>query len=224
MARGALAREGVIKFAARHREAEVPAALVAPVLDELFGWREVLCQIGLLGQVEGRYEGAAYGNLSARLAEVPRPSWQRPFVITGTQTSGKLALSQRDVCVVSRSDPEANWVESEGRVLPSSESMTHAAVYAARHSVRWVFHVHSTCLWRAARELGVPSTPADVEYGTSSMARAVKQLVGASPRDAGLLAMAGHEDGVVAFGPTAASCGAALIAAHARAAGRATLR
>jgi hypothetical protein len=57
-----------------------------------------------------------------------------------------------------------------------------------------------------------------VDYGTPEMAREVKRLDQTyGLRDKGLLTMAGHEDGIVAFGRTAAEAGAALTTALARA-------
>jgi len=210
--------EGVIKFAAEHAHRPLPAHELGGLADELLGWRAVLHQLGLVGRDPTRYEGAAYGNLSARLAPFGSEPGHRPFLVTGTQTGGKPDLGESDLCVVSFYDYHRNFVRSRGAVLPSSESMTHGAVYDLWGSVRFVFHVHAPRVWRAARKLDLPATRDEVAYGTPEMALEVQRLFRTTAlRSLGVFVMGGHEDGVVAFGPTARDTGAALLEVVARA-------
>ncbi len=213
--------EGVIKFSAEHASAPLARPEVEPVLEDLLGWRAVLHELGLVGQDPARYEGAGYGNLSARVPPWDAEPGHRGFAVTGTQTGGKPYLTVDDLCVVGFYDYVRNQVRSHGRVLPSSESMTHGAVYDLWAATRFVFHVHAPVLWRNARELGLPTTRPDVEYGTPEMAQEVLRLFRTSAlRTLGVFAMGGHEDGIVAFGPSARETGAALLETLAAAYGR----
>lgn len=203
--------EGVIKFSAHHRHAPLPQAF--PQVPALLRWRALLWDQGLVGQQEGRYGGAGFGNLSFRV-----PPGGSAFVVTGTQTGGPRALPAEQLALVTAHNAEANSVDSVGLVMPSSEAMTHGTLYAADPDIHWVFHVHSPALWNAARTLGIPRTAAEVPYGTPQMAAAVEALVKEGAlRRMPVFSMDGHEDGVVAVGRTADDAGSALLAQVARA-------
>ncbi len=93
-----------------------------------------------------------------------------------------------------------NWLRYEGRARPSAESLTHAAIYGVAPEVCVVAHAHDRRLWRSLQEQG-PATNAAVAYGTPAMAWEVQRLF--RETDVGerkIFAMAGHEDGIVAFG------------------------
>ena len=78
--------------------------------------------------------------------------------------------------------------------------------------------MHAPELWRGARALGLPTARADVPYGTPEMAHEVERLFrSAALGEHGILAMLGHEDGVIAFGPSAEAAGAILTRHYARA-------
>lgn len=210
--------EGVIRFGADHREAPLDLRRFGELAWRLLAWREILARLGLVGQDAARYGGAAYGNVSCRVGAPSSPRRERSFLITGTQTSGRACAGPDTLCVVERYDLERNRVASHGPSLPSSESMTHGALYDLGSHVRWVFHAHAPVLWRAARELRLPTTPADVGYGTVAMARAVEALWrSGSLAEAQILAMGGHEDGIVVFGRTAEEAGNVLLGHLARA-------
>ena len=73
-----------------------------------------------------------------------------------------------------------------------------------QRGVRAIVHGHAPALWRFILDHGGPHTPPEVDYGTPRMAIEAKRLVRSAERRAwrfpGLLAMAGHEDGVIAWG------------------------
>ena len=97
-------------------------------------------------------------------------------------------------------------------VKPSSESLTHGAVYALDATIACVLHVHSPDIWQARGALGLPCTAADVPYGTPAMAAAVAALYANTGLRCGrVFAMDGLEDGVVAFGEDPAHAGQALL-------------
>lgn len=206
------AREGVIKFQVEHERVELAWHDHAPVLAALSAWREVLRRLEVLGQVPHRYDGLGFGNLSARLPARTRAAGHRRFVVTCTQTSGSARLEPSEVCIIERYELATQRVWSRGPCLPSSEAMTHAALYDADSELSFVFHVHAAAIWRAAVMLGLPETGAEAEYGTPAMAREVRRIYnrGAGRRQQ-LIVMRGHEDGVVAFGRTADEAGTALV-------------
>ena len=211
--------EGVVKFQLEHRAVALEERVLGDAARALRGWREVLRRLGGMGQDPARYGGAGYGNLSARIPPLGESGrGRRRFLITGTQTGGHRDLALTDLSVVERYDHEHNRVSSFGGTPPSSESLTHGAIYDTAPSVRAVFHVHSPELWQRARALGLPLTRAEVPYGTPEMAREVERLFREGALAVhGIFAMAGHEDGVIAFGDGADAAGALLMRHWARA-------
>lgn len=196
--------EGVVRYACEHREEGLPAAL-APLAAALAAWRRVLAALGLVGQDPRRYGGLGFGNLSARIAP-----GERPFLVTGTQTGHLPHLPLAGFARVERWDLGANRLESSGLARPSSESLTHAALYDLSPGIGKVFHVHSPELWRRT---DLPRTAPDVGYGTPEMAAEVGRVWRRLGRpSAGLLAMGGHEDGLVAWGVALDGPGALLVA------------
>lgn len=210
------ALEGVIKFKSKHRHEPVPT-WAHSLLRELEAWRSILRALELIGQDGVRYAGAGWGNVSARL-----PPWhddeRRPFLITGTQTGGLPRLTVDQFVIVERCSLVDTRVESYGPVLPSSEAMTHAAMYATNPRLRFVFHAHCREIWSNARRLELPCTPEGVDYGTREMAWAVEKLLGLKRTyEQGAIVMLGHEDGVITFGETAEAAGEAMMRWLARA-------
>ena len=198
--------EGVIKF---HLHWQTSGAATPGVVSDLEHWRLRLRAIGGIGADPHRYGGIGFGNLSRRC---PAGFW-----ITGTQTGELGSLGPERYSLVERWDIGANSVWARGPAAPSSESMSHAALYDIRPDIHWVFHVHVPELWHRAADLGLPRTPAGVEYGTPDMALAVQQIA----QDAALplvLSMTGHVDGILAVGKQADDCGKAVLRAIARAA------
>ena len=55
-------------------------------------------------------------------------------------------------------------------------------------------------MYRLLIQEGAPQTPADAAFGTPEIARAVGRLAATLPPIA-CMVMAGHEDGLIAFGP-----------------------
>lgn len=197
-------QEGVTKFDLRfNRGAPPPTSWI----DALNAWRTRLHELKLIGQDPERYGGVGFGNVSGRVPAGVRGL----FLVSGTQTGHLPVLGAQHYSVVTRADVAANRLEAEGPVAPSSESLTHAMLYALDPRMGCVLHVHSPEIWRVADRLGLPATPADVAYGTPAMAEAVGQLHRAGRLRGGVFVMVGHEDGVVAFGDSAEVAGRALV-------------
>ena len=200
-------KEGVIKYQLDWKK----SAAISPFdLRSLQEWHERFKASGLLGQDPGRYEGYGFGNISERLN-------QQSFLISGTQTGHLPSLTASDCAVVVRVVMESNEVFAEGPVKPSSEALTHAAVYALDPDIRFVFHVHSPAIWQQRHALGLPETGADIPYGTTQMAAEVRRLHETGALDeAPCFAMAGHEDGAIGYGRTAHEAGGAIMDALVR--------
>jgi len=93
-----------------------------------------------------------------------------------------------------------NWLRYEGAAIPSSESLTHAAIYESDRSISAVIHCHDSDLWATVLDRA-PATSKCVAYGTPEMAYEIMRLFKISDvRSRKILSMAGHEGGIVTFG------------------------
>jgi len=153
--------------------------------------RRKLLELRLIGLDS---KGIGFGNLSVRDGAT------RNFYVTGSATGGLPRLSLTDCVRVVDSDFKKNWLRYEGTAIPSSESLTHAAIYQSDPSTSAVIHCHDPVLW--ATLLGrAPTTSETVAYGTPEMAYEIMRLFTVSDaRSRNIFVMAGHEGGIVAFG------------------------
>lgn len=208
-------QEGVIKFSLEFTPAP---PLPEEDLRELGAWRRILWLLGLTGRDPARYGGLGYGNVSRRLPAADGAPTARPFVISGTQTGGLPWLGPEHYALVRFCDPQRNRVVAEGPLRPSSEALTHGGLYALDPDLACVLHVHAPDLWQKSAALGLPVTDPAAAYGTPEISTEVARLY-ADPtaRAAGLFAMGGHEDGLVAFGPTISAAGTTMVQWLARA-------
>jgi len=190
--------EGYVKFRCERTETgPIPE-------DRLVGinaWRNRLYKLGLIGAYQN---GVGFGNISMRL-----PSGG--FVITGTATGSLASLTGGHYTEVTGYDFEANRVSCKGPIDASSETMSHAAVYESAPDANAVIHVHNLAMWKAL--LGkVPTTSKDAEYGTPEMAYEIKRLFAETDvRERRIFAMAGHEEGIIAFGKDLDDAGNAML-------------
>ena len=193
--------EGYIKFDCHWREAPPPPA---EEIAGLMRWRDRLHALGLIGVYP---DGIGFGNVSIRWPD------GNTFIISGTQTGAIPELDTAGYTSVVRFDIAANRVWCRGPVRASSESLTHAAIYAASSEVGAVLHVHHAGAWEAL--LGtLPTTRADVPYGTPAMARELEWLLRESDLPTVKVAvMAGHREGIIAFGAAPDEAGEKLLAA-----------
>ena len=108
-------------------------------------------------------------------------------------------------------------MDAQGSEPPSSESLTHAMIYAADPRVRCVFHIHNALIWQNRSALKLPQTAVDVGYGSPDMVRAVSSLMEENQSRPLVFATAGHEDGVFACGHSPRDCGTLLVSYLAKA-------
>ena len=197
-------REGVITFALEFRPGPPPPE---DELRELEAWRQIFRHLGLLGQDPHRYAGLGFGNLSRR-AGTNLPA--EAFVISGTQTGGLARLTPADYVTVLACDPAGNRVSACGPVRPSSEALSHGVLYQADPGIDWVMHLHSPAIFASAGRLRLPITDPAATYGSPQLAAEIRRLCPLAGRP-GLLVMGGHEDGILAFGTTAAATGGLVV-------------
>jgi len=192
-------KEGVVKYTVKHETARLDLPADMP---EFFAWRRRHRQLELLGADAA---GIGYGNLRIRLFATPS------FLITSSQSSGLLEVDQRHFSRVTVVDLDRNFLRSSGQLPPSSEALTHAALYQVSGAIRAVVHVHSPSIWTAHRD-HLPTTRDDALYGTPEMGY---EMIRLHKRRAlgrlGVIVMGGHRDGVVAFGPTMAEAAGEIL-------------
>lgn len=185
-------KEGVIQFRC---SLQPPKQVWSDSLStELNLWRCKMIKQGWIGQDTKRYQGLGFGNLSIRYV---LPEACDAFIITASQSGHLAVLDQQDWPLVVSADISHNAVVACGLRPPSSEALSHAALYQHNQKIKAVIHVHSEFLWRGASDLNYPTTAADIGYGTPAMATAIQQQ---ATEDSGLLVMLGHQDGVLAWG------------------------
>jgi ribulose-5-phosphate 4-epimerase/fuculose-1-phosphate aldolase len=136
--------------------------------------------------------GDAVGNLSVRTAG--------GFLIS--RTAGRLdTITSREFVEVLKVDIAKSRLTVAGLYEPSSESMMHAGIYAARPEVNAVFHGHSGQLLAAAERLGLPITEREQPYGTPELVAGILKVLDGHK----LVIMRGH--GFVSLGATMEEAG-----------------
>ena len=160
-------------------------------LADLNAHRRKLLHLRLIGVDPN---GVGFGNLSVR------DSATDEFYITGSATGGIPELTLADCAKVVACDFERNWVRYEGSAAPSSESLTHAAIYESDAEAGAVVHCHDSKLWATALNQA-PTTSKAAEYGTPELANEIMQLfTRTDAQSRKIFVMAGHEGGIVTFG------------------------
>ena len=146
-----------VKFTYQRARADI-----APfdALAELDACRRKLVDEHLLGLCPN---GVGFGNVSVRNS--PTTS----FYITGSATGGLAELTPADCVRVVVYDFARNWLSYEGTAIPSSESLTHAAIYESDSIASAVIHCHDSAWWAILLDR-VPTTSKAVAYGTPEMA------------------------------------------------------
>lgn len=183
--------EGVRKYNLIHVSKPIDSGLN---LVSLIETRNELYKAKLIG--EDNF-GIGYGNLSERLMDN-----QHQFVITGSQTGNKEQLQKDDFSVILTYSFENFYIESYGLLPPSSESLTHAAIYEIFPHINAIIHVHSEEIWNWMLAGDYLKTE-PVEYGTQRMVEEVKRIYNNCNIDTrSIFAMSGHTGGIISFGKT----------------------
>ena len=188
-----------VKFTYQRARADI-----APfdALAELNACRRKLLEQRLMG-VDSN--GVGFGNLSVRDGSTTS------FYITGSATGGLPELTSTDCVRVVAYDFQRNRVRYEGSAAPSSESLTHAAIYESDAEAGAVVHCHDSKLWAAVLNQA-PTTSKAAEYGTPELANEIMQLFPRTDvQSRKIVVMAGHEGGIVTFGKNLEKAFAVLV-------------
>jgi len=183
--------EGYVKYTALHQNSQIPQAdFLARQLPELNGARTKCFSLGLVGVYPN---GISYGNLSIRVHG-------DEFLISGTATGAKPVLCNEDYCLVKSFDIARNSIVSCGLIQASSEAMTHGALYRSWHNVNCVIHIHSKKIFDGMLRDNYPFTPKSIAFGTPEIALAIGKCAEKIGRDEGKIVLAGHGEGIIAYG------------------------
>ena len=194
--------EGYVKYQSNWIEGAAPDERIVAELDR---WRRPLFDAGLIGHDDTHDVG--FGNLSVRAGG-------QEFVISGTQTGHLETTGPEHYCRVTSVETDANRVTCTGPIQASSESLTHAALYALDPEIHAVVHVHSPALWQQCRD-SLPTTRPDVSYGTPEMAHEFERLWRETDfPNCRLAVMAGHADGLVSVGASLEQATEAMLALY----------
>ncbi|MGI9308934.1 MAG: class II aldolase/adducin family protein [Gammaproteobacteria bacterium] len=173
-------------------------------VDDLIHWRHKLFVADLLGH-DARHN-VDFGNISIRDNKPDH------FIITGTQTGHHEDFSRDHLSLVTSWSLEDNSLCSEGLVAASSESLSHAALYASSIDVLAVVHTHSTPVWQQLKD-NIPTTSQTIAYGTPAMAFELQRLLKESDlMQTGTAAMGGHEGGLISIGKNIGEAAARALA------------
>ncbi len=198
--------EGVIKFKLTLKRAPAPEKTQVIALEK---WRALFFKLGLVGEYP--IDNIGYGNLSSRL-------YKKSFIITGSQTGHLAHLQAHHYTKVIECDLKKGSVTAEGLIPPSSESLTHYGIYEANSAIQYVYHVHHQELWEMLKNGPYDCIDEDIAYGTQEMAEAARVLL--ADKSSGVFVMKGHEDGIIAYAPTAEEAGKIILELYRKLASR----
>ncbi len=173
-----------------HAGASTPPA--GELLSELNAARQRMVALGLIGHDDDA--NVDFGNISIR---GPEPG---QLLITGTQTGHLGGLAPEHYTLVTSCDIPGNAVSCTGAVKASSETLTHAAIYALDPDIAAVIHVHHHGHWRRLLN-SLPTTAANAAYGTPEMAAELARLYRETEMpEIRVAVMGGHPGGMISFG------------------------
>jgi L-ribulose-5-phosphate 4-epimerase len=153
-------------------------------LGELLTWCRRWAGLGLVGDT--------VGNLSFRTVD--------GFLIN--RTAGDLGgITRQEFVEVVQADLDRAELTVAGLYEPSSESLMHAGIYAARPGINAVFHGHSDRLLANAERLGLSITAQEQPYGTPALVGEILNTLNGHQ----LVVMRNH--GFVSFGRTMKEAG-----------------
>jgi hypothetical protein len=180
-------QEGCIQFDCRWDPR--PAFLAAQV-EEAVRCRRECTTLGVVGV---DMDGIGFGNVSLRF------DVEEGFFITGTQTGELECLDGRHFCHVTSFDIEKNMLDCVGPIAPSSEALTHAAIYQQCPNVVAVVHGHHRVFWEHYKSTMRCTSPRATN-GTVRLAQEVGELSSGFSQGAECMILSGHQDGFMVYG------------------------
>lgn len=184
--------EGIIKYKQEFIETQAPSR---DYIRELLTYRVLCFERTWIGSLP---DGTGYGNISCR---APKDLEDVQFFISGSQTGHIPILNTHQISVVNEYSITENRLLCSGLIQASSESLTHAGIYEADPEISAIVHIHNKKLWEFAQVNGVITTHSSIPYGTVEMSLALIDAVKSGAKThTGIIAMGGHEDGIIAWG------------------------
>lgn len=180
--------DGVVKYSLEFKQSK---PLAKKKCNKIEKTRKRLYSLGLIGAYKN---GIGYGNISTRHKQ------SRKFLITATQTGELEDLNSKHYSLVKDVNFNTFATSAIGYSKPSSEAITHAAIYALDKDINAVIHVHNEKLWNFMLENDYLATN-DTPYGTPEMVLDIKAMykkIDALSNNS--FVMKGHFEGVVTFG------------------------
>jgi ribulose-5-phosphate 4-epimerase/fuculose-1-phosphate aldolase len=191
--------EGVIKF---KFNLKMSSQIEESLYINLEKWRVILFKMNLIGEYPT--EKVGFGNLSRKVDPA-----QNQFIITGTQTGKYPNLDGSQYTKVTKCDLQKMSIEAMGPIAPSSESLTHYAIYESCPQVNAIFHVHHNELWKFMLSNNYTKTANNINYGTQEMAHEAQKCIGKNLK--GIFVMEGHQDGIIAYGHSVEEAGKIIL-------------
>ena len=180
--------DGVVKYSLEFEQTNEIAIKECNKIEKI---RERLYSLGLIGAYDN---GIGYGNISLRYKDT------NEFVITATQTGELANLEPKDYSLVTDVNFDTFKTYAKGFSKPSSESITHAAIYTLDSNINAVIHVHNEKIWNFMLSNNYLSTN-DTPYGTPEMVEDINEMYkNINPVLNNAFVMKGHFEGVVTFG------------------------
>lgn len=178
--------EGYIKFNYLLIDGPPPSF---DAIKDINDFRTELWDKGLLGSFPN---GVSFGNISKRALECL-------FIISGSNTGKYRILQPEHYVCITEINVNSNLLVCNGKIPPSSEALTHLAIYSALPSVNFVLHFHNSKIWAQLLNK-FPTTNPKAEYGTIELAKELASLCKLlnSQKD-NIVVLGGHRDGIVAF-------------------------
>ncbi len=192
--------EGYIKFQVDWKQI---SRVKSNDITDLNYWRNEMYQQKWIGAYDN---GIGFGNISER--------WKTTnnFIISGSATGNFSSLTADHYALVTKVDIEKNSLYCEGATIASSESMSHAVIFQALPWVNAVIHIHDLENWEKLL-YNLPTTPKEIPYGTCEMAYSIQDLIkNTSVAEQKIFVMAGHIEGIFAFGKDLKEASAVIFA------------
>ena len=181
--------EGYIKYQCNWIQEQV---IKTDQIHDINKWRSMLMMKGFIGMYDN---GIGFGNISMRMHE-------HTFMISGSATGGIKELTADHYALVTDFNLSHNQLTCKGMTTASSESLTHAAIYACSNETNAVVHIHHKEKWSSLLHHAATTDPS-IAYGTPEMAFAIQNLIKegkVGPNK--IIVMGGHEEGLISFGKT----------------------
>lgn len=140
-------------------------------LTTLNHWAYLFSQLGLTPV----HADGAYGNQSFRTGSTS-------FIITRSGMTPTEQLLPENYSHVVGFEPASSTFVTEGKAIPSSESLLHNALYNVSPDMHAILHGHSQLINTYAADLGIPVTRSFFPYGTPELAESAVALMNGTTR------------------------------------------